>query len=108
METQSAYFLDGRAARVLAGLIALVALMIMAVVWSHAARMDLAGRSLAPNAAAVSDPSGYQAYNKCKAARTADIDHMLSQGLINAQQHADYLERAIATCAGQFPPVGAQ
>jgi len=108
METQSAHFLDGRAARVLAGLIALVALMIMAHIWSNAARVDLAGRPRAPEAAALSDPSGYQAFNKCKAERTADVDRMLSQGLISAQQHADYLEKAIETCAGRFPPVKAQ
>lgn len=108
METQSPHFLDGRAARMLAGLIALVALMILAQIWNHSARVDLAGRALLPDAAAVSDPSGYQAFDKCKAARTADVDRMLSQGLINAHQHADYLEKAIQTCAGRFPPVGGQ
>ncbi len=108
METQSAHFLDGRAARVLAGLIALITLMIMALIWSNAARVDLTGAPLAPDAAALSDPSGYQAFIKCKAERTADIDRMLADGLINAQQHADYREKAIATCSGQFPAVKAQ
>jgi len=108
METQSANFLDTRMARLLAGVIALIALMIMAQIWSNAARVDLAGKPLAGDAAALSDPSGYQAFLKCKAARTADVDRMLSDGLITAQQHADFRERAIQTCAGQFPPVGAQ
>jgi len=108
METHSAHFLDGRAARMLAGLIALVALMIMALIWSNAARVDLTGQPLAPDAAALSDPSGYQAFLKCKAARTADVDRMLSDGLITAQQQADYREKAITTCAGQFPAVKAR
>lgn len=108
METQSAHFLDGRAARVLAGLIALVALMIVAQIWSNAARVDLAGAPLAPDAAALSDPSGYQAFIECKAERAADVDRMLADGLITAAQHADYREKAIQTCAGQFPAVKAQ
>ncbi len=108
METQSIHFLDGRLARLLAGLIALVALMAMAQIWATASRTDLAGKPLTGSKAALSDPSGYAAFTKCKAERTADVDRMLADGLITAAQHADYRAKAITTCAGQFPPVKAQ
>ena len=108
METQSIHFLDRRRARVLAGFVALAALIAMAQIWMIANRVDPTGKPLTGEAAALFDPSGHAAFDKCKVERAADVDRLLAEGLINAAQHADYRERAITTCAGQFPPVKAQ
>jgi len=109
VEAQSVHFLDRRRARALAGLVALAALLAMAQVWHAASNLDSAGRPLAvnPGASALSDPSGNAKFNACKATRTADVDRLLANGLITRAQHANYRERAIATCAGQFPPAKA-
>jgi hypothetical protein len=108
MEMPSTHFLDRRRARVLVGFVALAALMAMAQIWMTANRVDPTGKPLTGEAAALVDPSGVAAFDRCKAERTADVDRLVADGLINAAQHADYRTRAIATCAGQFPPVKAQ
>jgi len=108
VEAQSVHFLDRRRARVLAGLIALAALLAMAQVWYTAGNLDPTGRPLDASASALSDPSGYAALNACKAERSADVDRLLADGLITKAQHADYRQRAIATCVGQLPPDRAQ
>ncbi len=107
MEAQPVHFLDRRRARALAGLIALAALLAMAQVWHAASNLDPTGRPLNATASALSDPSGNAKFNACKAERTADVDRLLADGLITKAQHADYRERAVATCAGQFPPAKA-
>jgi hypothetical protein len=108
METTSVHFLDRRRARAIAGLIALAALLAIAQVWHVANRMDSAGRPLAVDPAALGDPSVNAAFLECKVKRTGDVDRMLAEGLITAAQHAEMVDRAVAICAGQFPPGQAQ
>jgi hypothetical protein len=108
METQSIHFLDRRRARALAGFIALAALIAMAQIWLSASRIDPLGKPMTAAAEALSDPAVNAAFLRCKAERGADVDRLLADGLINAAQHAQYRERAVSTCAGQFPPAKAE
>ncbi len=42
----------------------------------------------------------------CRDKRSADVDKMLSDGVITATQHSRFLQRALAYCTSQFPPDG--
>jgi len=79
----------------------------MTQVWLVASRMDPAGNPVTGAASALQDPSVNPLFAACKSERTADVDRMLADGVINAAQHAEFRERAITTCAGQFPPARA-
>lgn len=107
MELQSSHFLDRRRARVLAGLIGLAALMAMAQVWFIANRIDPAGNPVTGAPSALHDPAINPLFEACRTERTAEVDRMLAEGVIKTVQHAEFRERAITTCAGQFPPVPA-
>jgi len=40
----------------------------------------------------------------CREARTGQVEKMRADGVINETQFAQFMARAIDTCAGQFPP----
>jgi hypothetical protein len=101
------HFLDKGRARFVAGLIAVVALTGLAVTWHQHQGTTVAGRTVAGIAQPVSadmGPSPNPLFVQCRTERTADIDRMLSDGVITQTQHADFLDRAMQTCAGRFPP----
>jgi hypothetical protein len=93
-------FLDGVAARFLAGLIGLAALIAMAFVWLAHTGFDPAGNSLHLSAApdATADP----AFIACRDQRLADIDAMLKNGVITEAQRDNFAARAVSTCAGRL------
>ncbi len=41
---------------------------------------------------------------KCRDERTAQVQKMKSDGLINDEQFSTFTERAVAFCTSQFPP----
>lgn len=98
------HFLDKRRARIIAGLIGLAALMAMAQVWNvHMQMTQRTAASLASSGLEAA-PAVNPEFIACRDRRVADVDRMLADGVIDAGRHAEYKERAIQTCAGQFPP----
>lgn len=88
-------FADSRAARlvalgVLVGSLAALAYMHRADLWPQ------------PDARTL-DPD----FVACRDARTATVDTMLSEGVIDEARHAEFTDRAIAICADQFPTAAA-
>lgn len=105
METaEHRHFLDTPAARILAGLIALLALVGIAFVWSVHMRMGPVAVSGPVQSRLQTAPAVNPQFIECRDQRVADVDRMLADGLIDANRHAEFKERAITTCAGQFPP----
>ncbi len=103
------HFLDKGRARFVAGMIAVLALTGLAATWHKYQGTTVAGRNVAGVAQPVGadlGPSPNPLYEQCRTERTADINRMLSDGVINQTQHADFLDRAMQTCAGRFPPAG--
>ena len=86
-------FADSRAARVIALLLIVAGIAVIA--WHH--RDDI----LPPQEeAAAANPQLFA----CIGERTAQVDGMLADGVINDGQAADFRARAIQFCEQQFPP----
>jgi hypothetical protein len=45
-------------------------------------------------------------YVKCHDERVGQVQKMLDEGVINQDKLVEFQDRAIAACAGQFPPGG--
>ena len=59
-----------------------------------------------PPAKEVDDAKLNPEFVACRNNRLKIVNKMKSDGVINDQQFAQFTERAVATCAGQFPPGG--
>ncbi len=90
--------LDGFAARLTAGLIALAAAALL--IWINWDRF------VPPPEDAAADASLNPRYVACRDQRLGDVTKMNDDGVITNQQFQQFSERALATCAGQFPPGG--
>jgi hypothetical protein len=99
------HFLDTPAARISAGAIAVLALSGIGLVWNVHLNMRLVqGPSGVVRSGLEEAPAVNPQFIQCRDQRVADVDRMLADGLIDANRHTEYKERAITTCAGQFPP----
>jgi hypothetical protein len=90
-------FADSRALRlvalgVLVGSLAALVYMHRADLWPQP---QLDARTLNPD------------FVSCRDERTATVDTMLSEGVIDEARHAQFTDRAIAICADQFPTTAA-
>ncbi len=87
-------FLDGMTVRYLAGMVIVVCVGLLA----YLNRDKLIERPQADAASLNPD------YVKCRDARVGQVEKMLADGLIQQDRFVEFKDRAIATCAGQFPP----
>ncbi len=91
-------FIDGKAARVVAGLIAVATTAL--VIW-------LNWHVLVPPPPKEEDEAKLNPeFVNCRDQRLTTVNKMKQDGVINEQQFQQFTERAVATCAGQFPPGG--
>jgi hypothetical protein len=89
-------FADSRQARLLAFAVFVACLALL--VYMH--REDLWPAEI--DEAAGLNPE----FIACRDARTVTLDEMLSEGLIDADRHAQFTGRAVAICASEFPMGG--
>ncbi len=71
----------------------------------HAARQS----APMPQGAAVTEDSDAGLnpdFIKCRDERVGQVEKMRSEGVVGDDKFAEFKDRAIATCAGQFPPGG--
>ncbi|MEM7428716.1 MAG: hypothetical protein AAF441_21710 [Pseudomonadota bacterium] len=91
-------FIDGNGARAVAGVVAIGAAALL--VW-------LNWHVLVPPPPKEQDDAGLNPeFVACRDQRLTTVTKMKQDGVINDQQFGQFRERAIATCAGQFPPGG--
>ncbi len=87
-------FLDGTVMRIVAGVVIVACVGILA----YLNRDKLVDRPRA-------DVANLNAqFVKCRDERGGQVDKMLTEGVIKQDKVGEFKERAIATCAGQFPP----
>ena len=91
-------FVDGVGARLLAGLIVLGCAGLLLFLNWHVL--------YPPPAKQVDDAKPNPEFVACRDARVGTVNKMKADGVINDQQFAQFTERAVATCAGRFPPGG--
>lgn len=91
-------FVDGNGARVVAGLIALAAAGLLIWINWHLI--------VPPPPKEDDDAKLNPEFVACRDQRLTTVNKMKDDGVINDQQFQQFKERAIATCAGQFPPGG--
>jgi hypothetical protein len=102
--TADRHFLDTWIARLIVGLIGLAAL---AAIWGvYTVQMGASPTAAVPDTGIGTAAATNPAFVQCRDQRTAEIDRMLSDGLINEARHREFTRRAVQTCAGQFPPDG--
>jgi hypothetical protein len=102
--TADRHFLDTWIARLIVGLIGLAAL---AAIWGvYNVQTGASSTATSPGAGLGTAAATNPAFVQCRDQRTAEIDRMLSEGLIDEARHEEFTRRAIQTCAGQFPPDG--
>lgn len=87
-------FADSRSARLLA--LAVFVLCVAALAYLH--REDLLPAP--PPEETATNPQFLQ----CRDERAGHVEKMLTEGVIDQTRHDQFLERAIAYCAAQFPP----
>ena len=103
-------FLDGWGARVLASLV--VVLCVFALGYLNRGSFDLNALLATRGAGDASVEAGNNGkplnpeFAKCRDERVGQVERMLSEGVINDAKFVQFKERAVATCAGQFPPGG--
>ena len=91
-------FVDGAGARAVAGLIALAAAgLLLWINWNVL---------FPPPITEEDDAKLNPEYVACRDQRLTTVNKMKDDGVINDEQFQQFRERAIATCAGQFPPGG--
>ncbi len=90
--------LDGQVARLAAGIVALACAGMVAYLNWHA--------FFPPPKQEADEAKLNPKFVECRDARVADVDKMKADGVINQEQFVQFRERAISTCAGQFPPGG--
>lgn len=102
------HFLDSRLARLIAALLFVIGLGVMAYLHNaYQARM-IAPMPQGQNRAGTEterqnlNPD----YLKCHDERVGQVQKMLDEGVIDQRKLVEFQDRAIATCAGQFPPGG--
>jgi len=88
-------FLDGPGARI----VALLVVIACAAVLGYIHRDDLFPAEPV-NADAGLNPE----FVKCRDARTAQVEKMLNDGVIDQLKFDAFRERAVAFCTAQFPP----
>lgn len=101
-------FLDTRLARLIAALVFLIGLgAIVQLNQSYQARMSAQTpqNSAAPGVAAPAENLNPD-YVKCHDERVGQVQKMFDEGVINQDKLGEFQQRAIDTCAGQFPPGG--
>lgn len=91
-------FIDSVGARLIAGIIVLGCAGLLLFLNWHVL--------YPPPAEKVDDAKLNPEFVACRDSRLADVNKMKSDGVINDQQFAQFTERAVATCAGQFPSGG--
>ncbi len=96
--------LDGKAARLAALLIALVALCLM--VWLGREDVPFVRGALTTITGedTTSVSSGNPELDACLAKRVGDIDKLLAEGMIKDSQYPAFRRRASSYCETQFPP----
>jgi len=91
--------LDGRGARITAGLIALACAGLVLFLNWHVLFPP-------PKKKAAEDASLNPEFVACRDARLATVEQMKQDGVLTAEQFKQFSARAVDTCAGQFPPGG--
>jgi len=86
--------LEGRAARI----VALGVFGLCAAILGYMHREDIFPPEAAEDAALNPE------FVACRDKRVATVDKMLSDGVIQEQQHKQFTERAVSICADKFPP----
>lgn len=100
-------FLDGPIARIGAGMV--IAGCIAAM---YQINQNYAIRTAAPRPADAGGENGAVGvvddlnpeFIACRGERVGQVEKMLADGVIGEEKFTEFKERAIATCAGQFPP----
>ena len=91
--------LDGAGARITAGLIAVACIALVLFLSWHILFPP-------PQKKGADDASLNPEFVACRDARLATVEKMKQDGVLTAEQFAQFSARAIDTCAGQFPPGG--
>ena len=91
-------FIDGKGARAIAALVAVGAACLL--VWINWYTF------FPPPSEKADDAKLNPEFVACRDGRLTTVNKMKQDGVINDQQFQQFKERAIATCAGQFPPGG--
>ena len=100
-------FLDKGRARLVAGIIGVLAMSGIALTYYGQIKTDTAGRGATlAGANAISSPTANPKLEDCRLTRSRAIAKMLSDGVIDQAKHDDFLQGALQTCAGMFPPNG--
>lgn len=94
-------FADGRIARVVA---VVIALGMVGLMWQLGQTEEF--RKTAPGSAGGPADSGGDdsAFESCRTERLTQIDKMIADGVVGADQANGFKDRAVAMCRGMFPP----
>ncbi|MGI9465219.1 MAG: hypothetical protein ACR2OM_14845 [Aestuariivirgaceae bacterium] len=93
-DEDEAGFLDGMIVKYLAGAVIVACVGLLAYL----------NRDRLVDRPAVETAGLNPEFVKCRDVRVGQVEKMLADGVIGQDKLAAFKERAIATCAGQFPP----
>jgi hypothetical protein len=99
-------FIDSRSARVIALLVVLGCGYVMYALQARYVAQATTPLPQGNQSAEPTDADLNPEFVKCRNERVGQVEKMRSDGVIGDDKFAEFRQRAISTCAGQFPPQG--